>query len=57
MGVVLAGLVAYRLDEKLDLSKAMGGLATSNVMSLVGYVVLLALPLYWVGRRMSTKAE
>jgi uncharacterized protein YqfA (UPF0365 family) len=52
MGVVLAGLAAKRLDEKLDVSKAIGAIATANVASLVLYVVLLAVPLYLIGKRL-----
>ena len=52
MGVVLAGLAARHLDEKFDVSKALGALATNNVASLVFYVALLAVPLYFVGRRL-----
>jgi uncharacterized oligopeptide transporter (OPT) family protein len=51
MGVLLAGLAARHLDERFDLGKALGGVATSNVASLVGYLVLLAVPLYLVARR------
>ena len=51
MGVVLAGLAARHVDEKFDLSKALGALATSNITSIIAYVVLLAVPLYMVGRR------
>jgi len=52
MGVVLAGLAARRLDEKFDLGKTLGAMATSNITSIIAYVVLLAVPLYMVGRRM-----
>ena len=51
MGVVLAGLAARHVDEKFDLSKTLGAMATSNVTSIIAYVVLLAVPLYVVGRR------
>jgi putative OPT family oligopeptide transporter len=51
MGVVLAGLAARQLDSRYDLSKALGSLASSNLTALVGYVVLLAIPLYLVARR------
>ena len=51
MGVFLAGLAARHYDEKFNLEKAFGTLATSNVLSLVCYVVLLAVPLYLVARR------
>jgi uncharacterized oligopeptide transporter (OPT) family protein len=51
MGVLLAGLAARHLDEGFNLSKGLGALATSNVMALIGYLLLLALPLYLVARR------
>jgi putative OPT family oligopeptide transporter len=51
MGVVLAGLAARQLDSRYDLSKALGSLTSSNLTALVGYVVLLAIPLYLVARR------
>jgi fructose-specific phosphotransferase system IIC component len=51
MGVVLAGLAARHLDEAFDLTKAVGGFGTSVIVSLIGYVVLLAVPLYLVARR------
>jgi hypothetical protein len=51
MGVLLAGLAARQLDTAFNLGKALGGLATSNVVSLIAYVVLLAVPLYLVARR------
>ena len=52
MGVVLAGLVGKGLDKKLDISKAIGAIATGNTASIVLYVVLLAVPLYLIGRRL-----
>ncbi|MEP6733386.1 MAG: oligopeptide transporter, OPT family [bacterium] len=51
MGVVLAGLAARHLDEKFNLGKAMGAITTSNVVSLIAYVALLAVPLYLIARR------
>ncbi len=57
MGVVLAGLAARHLDEKFDLAKSLGAMATSNLVSLAGYVVLLAIPLYVIGKRMSKTTE
>ena len=51
MGVLLAGIAARRWDEQFDLSKKLGAITTSNVLSLVSYVVLLAVPLYLVARR------
>ena len=49
MGVVLAGLAARHLDEKFDLGKTLGAMATSNITSIIAYVMLLAVPLYLVG--------
>jgi putative OPT family oligopeptide transporter len=57
MGVALAGLAARHLDEKFDLTKAMGALSTSNVVAVAAYVLLLAVPLYVVARRMRTSTE
>ena len=51
MGVALAGLAARRLDDGFNLTKALGSLAESNVAAVIGYVVLLAVPLYLVARR------
>jgi hypothetical protein len=51
MGVLLAGLAARHLDEGFNLSKGLGALATSNVTALIGYLLLLAIPLYLVARR------
>ena len=51
MGVVLAGLAARQWDAAFNLTKAVGALGESNVLSVVLYVVLLAVPLYLVARR------
>jgi uncharacterized oligopeptide transporter (OPT) family protein len=51
MGVVLAGLAARQLDTAFNLGRALGAFATSNVVSIVAYVLLLAVPLYVVARR------
>ncbi len=51
MGVVLAGLAARHLGEGFDLTKAMGSIGASNLVSMIAYVVLLAIPLYLVARR------
>ena len=51
MGVVLAGLAARHLDEKFDLSKALGAVSTNTIASMIACVVLLAVPLYLVARR------
>ncbi|MDB4914880.1 MAG: peptide transporter, partial [Gemmatimonadetes bacterium] len=52
MGVVLAGLAAQRIDEKFNLTNFVGAVATSNTAAIVLYVLLLAVPLYLVARRM-----
>ncbi len=52
MGVALAGLAARHLDEGFNLGTAVGWLAESSITALLGYVVLLAVPLYLVARRM-----
>jgi uncharacterized oligopeptide transporter (OPT) family protein len=57
MGVVLAGLAARQLDAKYDLSKALGSLASSNLTAMVGYVALLAIPLYVVARRVQRSVD
>ncbi len=54
MGVLLAGLAARHLDERFNLGPALGNLSTSNVASMIAYVVLLAIPVYLVGRRTDT---
>ena len=51
MGVVLAGLAARHLDERFDVSKALGAFAASNIVAMVVYVLLLGVPLYLVARR------
>jgi uncharacterized oligopeptide transporter (OPT) family protein len=51
MGVVLAGLAARQWDQGFNLTRAVGALGESAVLSLVFYVVLLAIPLYLVARR------
>ena len=51
MGVVLAGLAARQWDQAFNLTAAVGALGESNVLSVVFYVVLLAVPLYLVARR------
>jgi len=57
MGVVLAGLAARQLDTAFNFGKAFGAIATSNVLSLIAYVVLLAVPLYVVARRVQRRDE
>ncbi len=57
MGVALAGLAAKHLDESMDLGKALGTLATSNIFSIVCYVVLLAVPVYLIGRSVRSHTE
>jgi putative OPT family oligopeptide transporter len=51
MGVVLAGLAARQWDQAFNLTRVVGALGESNVLSVVFYVVLLAVPLYLVARR------
>jgi putative OPT family oligopeptide transporter len=51
MGVVLAGLAARQWDQAFNMTKAVGAAGESHVLSLVSYVVLLAVPLYLVARR------
>lgn len=57
MGVVLAGLAARHLDEKFDLTKVLGAVAGSNLLSLALYVVLLCVPLYLIARRVRSTPE
>ena len=57
MGVALAGLAAKHLDESMNLGKALGTLATSNIFSIVCYVVLLAVPVYLIGRSVRMHTE
>ena len=57
MGVVLAGLAARQLDTAFNLGKALGAIATSNVVSLIAYLVLLAVPLFVVARRVQRTDE
>jgi len=51
MGVVLAGLAARQWDQAFNMTKTVGALGESNILSLLFYVVLLAIPLYLVARR------
>ena len=51
MGVLLAGLAARQWDQAFNLTTVVGALGESNVLSIVFYVVLLAVPLYLVARR------
>ncbi len=51
MGVALAGLAARQLDTAFNIGKALGAIATNNIVSLIAYLVLLAIPLYVVARR------
>lgn len=57
MGVLLAGLAARRLDAGFNLSRGLGTMAENNLVALAGYVVLLAIPLYVVARRVQQKFE
>jgi hypothetical protein len=51
-GVVLAALQAKGLDTAIDLGKSVG--SPSNGFAVLAYVVLLAIPVYLVGRRRGT---
>jgi OPT oligopeptide transporter protein len=51
MGVALAGLAARQWDRGFNLTQAVGAFGTSSVLSLGFYLVLLAVPLYLVARR------
>lgn len=51
-GVVLAALQAKGLDAAIDVAKTIG--SSSNSLSMVLYVALLAVPVYIIGRRRAT---
>jgi uncharacterized oligopeptide transporter (OPT) family protein len=51
MGVVLAGLAARRLDGSFNLTHALGAMADNDTVAVVAYILLLAVPLYLIGRR------
>src|SRR4051812_24659627 len=51
MGVALAGLAARQWDQAFNVTRVVGALGESNLLSLVFYVLLLAVPLYLVARR------
>ena len=51
MGVILAAVAARQLDKAIDLSGHVGWLSQSFIAALVIYVLLLAVPLYLIGRR------
>jgi uncharacterized oligopeptide transporter (OPT) family protein len=51
MGVALAGLAARQWDQAFNLTRTVGALGESALLSIVFYVVLLAVPLYLVARR------
>lgn len=51
MGVVLAGLAVRHVEERFDVGRALGAFSTSTIVSLAAFVLLLAIPLYMVGRR------
>ena len=51
MGVVLAALVAGRLDGAYNFREAMGALGEQPLFAMAIYLVLIALPLYLVARR------
>jgi hypothetical protein len=48
-GVLLAALQAKGLDTAIDQSKTVG--SASGAVSIVAYILLLAVPVYLVGRR------
>lgn len=50
-GVVLAALQAKGLDTAIDLSKTIG--STSNTLAVVAYALLIAVPVYLIGRKAS----
>ena len=52
MGVVLAGLAARQLDTAFNLTSALGAMGENGVIAVAAYVVLLAVPLYLVGRKL-----
>jgi putative OPT family oligopeptide transporter len=51
MGVFLAALAAKRLDSGLDFSHIVPGFSTSSLLSMVMYVALMSVPLYFVAKR------
>jgi putative OPT family oligopeptide transporter len=56
MGVLLAALAASpkHYEQKIDVSSALGSLATNPAMAVIVYVIALAVPLYLVARRRRT---
>ena len=54
MGVLLAAFTVYKWDTAYDMSKAVGHFAENNLAAIVIYVLMLAVPLYLVGRRTDT---
>ena len=48
---LLAGLAARQWDQGFNLTRVVGAFGESAVLSLVFYIVLLAVPLYLVARR------
>nr|MBA3671700.1 OPT/YSL family transporter [Gemmatimonadaceae bacterium] len=51
MGVLLAGLAARHADDAFNLTTVMGAAGESVILSVVAYLMLLAVPLYLVARR------
>ncbi len=57
MGVLLAGLAARQWDRAFNLAAAVGAFGESNLLSVAFYIVLLAIPLYLVARRVQRIIE
>ena len=51
MGVLLAALSAKRLDGSFNLQEAMGALGANPLFAMGAYLLLIAVPLYFVARR------
>ena len=56
-GIVLAGLATRHFNEGFGLSGAMGALGAGNLAPMIGYVVLLVVPLYVVARRVRSSTR
>ena len=59
MGVLLAALAASpsHYEQRIDVSSALGAIATNPVIAIIVYVVALAVPLYLVARRTRTGVD
>jgi len=51
MGVVLAALTVYRVDERYNVGASLGAFAENPLVAMAIYVAALAVPLYLVARR------